>query len=116
MSAREGLSFPFSFLHLPLVVGMYNIHCRVHHTSYSSNVPKYLHQKELKRIREYMQRLKAAKAEAGSSAPDVAGVTAEAEKQRKLNLAAAQRFIKAGLGGDGSGAAPVKDIWIGRKH
>ena len=58
-----------------------------------------------------MQRLKAAKAEAGSSAPDVAGVTAEAEKQRKLNLAAAQRFIKAGLGGDGSGAAPVKDIW-----
>ena len=55
-----------------------------------------------------MERLKAAKAEADGSVPDTAGPAAEAETQRKLNLAAAQRFIKAGLGGE---TVPPTDLW-----
>jgi hypothetical protein len=62
---------------------------------------------ELKRIREYMERLTAAKAEAAGGGEAAA---ADKAQQSKLNLEAAQRFIKAGLGREGT--EPVtEDLW-----
>jgi hypothetical protein len=63
---------------------------------------------ELKRIREYMERLKAAKAEAAGGGEAGAAAASKAQ-QSKLNIEAAQRFIKAGLGRDGE--AVTEDLW-----